>query len=73
MPSKSLTIKESTYDRLAALKMVGESFSDLLDRLASRNGVEAMRRMRGALDLEPGEGEEIIAEIRAARQVRRYG
>jgi len=32
MAFKTLTIKESTYNRLASFKAEGESFSDLLDR-----------------------------------------
>jgi predicted CopG family antitoxin len=32
MASKTLTIKESTYRKLANWKKPGESFSDLLDR-----------------------------------------
>ena len=67
---KTLTIKESTYDRLAALKAKDESFSDLLDRLSSRRGLEALRRMRGTLVLP--DKEEILAELRRKRSERRF-
>jgi predicted CopG family antitoxin len=69
---KTLTIKDSTYRSLVALKGKDESFSDLLDRLAERRGVELLRRLRGTMDLDPGEREAMLADIRVKRKERRF-
>ncbi len=40
---KTITIKESVYDKLAGLKGNGESFSDLFERLAEKAKPDIMK------------------------------
>lgn len=51
MGSKTISIKESTYDRLESLKGTDESFSDTIDRLVdARNGPHPLFDLVGLLD-----------------------
>ena len=51
MASKTISIKESTYDRLEALKSPDESFSDTIDRLVGgREGEHPLFELVGLLD-----------------------
>lgn len=53
MSSKTISIKESTYDRLKALKGPEESFSDAIDRLVGvREGGHPLFDLVGLLDDE---------------------
>lgn len=46
--TKTLTIKDEVYRKLAAAKDEGESFSDLFTRLVEgENSLEALKRLRG--------------------------
>ena len=51
MASKTISIKESTYDRLKALKGSEESFSDAIDRLVGhREGQHPLFELVGLVD-----------------------
>ena len=53
MASKTISIKESTYNRLKASKSPDESFSDAIDRLVdTRNGRNPLFDLVGLLDEE---------------------
>lgn len=66
MGSKTISIKESTYDRLKAAKSPDESFSDAIDRLVdARTGRHALFNLVGLLD--EAELEEVRARSSAFR------
>jgi predicted CopG family antitoxin len=67
---KTITIKDTTYRNLAALKGRDESFSELLDRLAARQGLAVLERLRGSISAEDKEG--MLADIAAKRGERRF-
>lgn len=70
---KTITIRDEVYRKLLAAKRTDESFSELLDRLATKNSTaEILKRIRGTVDFEEGEKEEILSEIRSKRAERRY-
>lgn len=69
MPFKTLTIKESVYKKLVAIKRDDESFSDLLEKL-SRKNVALLRKARGSIDIK--EKEKMIKDIYTKRDERRY-
>lgn len=47
---KTITIKDTVYEELKAMKKPGESFSDLFERLAgARRSMEVLKRMRGSV------------------------
>ena len=59
MGSKTISIKESTYDRLKASKLPDESFSDAIDRLVdAHTGRHPLFDLVGLLD------EEELAQVR---------
>ncbi|OYT29363.1 MAG: antitoxin [Thermoprotei archaeon] len=68
---KTLTIRDDVYEKLVKLKKEGESFSDLLERLLSREKV-SLREFYGSLKdskfLEELEKE--ILEFRKKAKVR---
>jgi predicted CopG family antitoxin len=57
MPSRTVNLSEEAYQRLAALKVGGESFSDVVNRLT---GKHAVLQLRGVLS---------DAQARAFREV----
>ena len=67
MPSKTITIREEVYHLLVQLKRAGESFSELLERLAKQtHSLTLLKKMRGSLDL--GDTAELLREIRNRRE-----
>ena len=67
MGFKTITIKDGVYERLASIKGEGESFSDLLGRLASQSRPD-LKRFYGAWEGSEDEfkvvGEALLAERR---------
>ncbi|WP_101294021.1 antitoxin VapB family protein [Halegenticoccus soli] len=60
MGSKTISVKDETYRRLAREKREGESFSDVIDRLVGANpGDNPLRELVGLADEE---------EIKAIRE-----
>lgn len=49
MPTRTIGLSEDAYQRLAALKQEGESFSELVRRLT---GAHLLLRMAGTMDRE---------------------
>ena len=67
---KTLTIKDSTYEKLRAIKRKNESFSDLLDRLASEiTNIEVLKKLRGTVEIE--DKDKFLKEIYEKRFERR--
>ena len=65
--TKTITIKESVYRSLIALKKENESFSDLLARLAARSKtVEILKNMSGTIEF--GDTDKLITEIYERRK-----
>lgn len=63
MATKSVTIKESAYEILKSRKQEGESFSDVIERIASR------RSLTELLDvLSEEEGESLADEVEKTRK-----
>ena len=63
MATKSVTIKESAYEILKSRKQEGESFSDVIERIASR------RSLTELLDvLSEEEGERLADEVEKTRK-----
>ena len=70
MGFKTLTIKESVYNKLLLMKKKDESFSDLFNRLSTTN-VQVLRNLRGTQIYE--DKKEILNEIKQKRKEKRYG
>lgn len=64
MASKTISLKEETYDRLDRAKAEDESFSDVIDRLL-REGDHPLSELVGLL-----EGEELAALRNRSREFR---
>ncbi len=67
---KTLTIKDEVYDKLAAVKDPGESFSDLFSRLVEGgSSTEALKRLRGTVKFSDKEA--LLSELSSRREERR--
>ena len=51
---KTITIKESVFNRLSSLKDKDESFSDLFGRLMDNqfSGIDILKKLRGSIDIQ---------------------
>jgi len=51
---KTITIKESVFNRLLSRKGKDESFSDLFQRLMDNqfSGIEILKKLRGSIDIK---------------------
>ena len=51
---KTITIKESVFNRLSSHKGKDESFSDLFQRLMDNqfSGIEILKKLRGTIDIQ---------------------
>lgn len=51
---KTLTIKESVFNKLISQKREDECFSDLFERLMDNqiSGIELLRKLKGSVDFE---------------------
>jgi len=69
MTSKTISLREDTYDRLRQAKGEGESFSDVVDRLlrAEKPGEHPLRDLVGLLD------DEEVERVRERSQAFREG
>ncbi|MDG6974091.1 MAG: antitoxin [Nitrososphaerota archaeon] len=68
--TKTLTIKDEVYKKLAAVKDPGESFSDLFSRLVEAgSSTEALKRLRGRVKFTDKEA--LLAELSARREEKR--
>jgi predicted CopG family antitoxin len=71
---KTLTIRDDVYERLAAIKGKGESFSELFERLAEHRGsLELLRRIRGSIEFESAdEKEAFLRQSMSKREEKRF-
>lgn len=61
---KTITIRDEVYRKLTAIKRTDESFSDLFDRLARRQGTLAeIVALRGAISFESQEDRRSFLEL----------
>jgi len=65
MSYKTVTIKESVYNKLLQMKKKDESFSDLLDRLVNIN-IQVLRNIRGTQTYD--DKDELLNEINQKRR-----
>jgi predicted CopG family antitoxin len=68
MPVRTLTVTESAYERLAAMKRPGESFTDVILRVTSRRSLAQL-----AEAFSPGEARALAESVLLARDERREG
>ncbi len=69
---KTLTIKEDVYRKLLSLKREQESFSDLFERLAEREGgIGALKKFAGSVEISDDERAAILKEIESRRWQKR--
>ena len=67
MATKTISIKENVYNLLMSHKREGESFSDLLERLAKiQSPLDLLASMQGTMDL--GDSDKLIRELQAGRR-----
>ena len=72
---KTITIKYDVYKKLLAQKGKGESFSDLFERLVEQNlygGNDALKNLKGSIEFDKKEKENILAEVASKRSERRF-
>ncbi|MCL5672631.1 MAG: hypothetical protein JRN56_06300 [Nitrososphaerota archaeon] len=68
--TKTLTIKDEVYKKLAAVKDPDESFSDLFSRLVEgESSIEALKRLRGKVTFT--DKERLLHEVSARREEKR--
>ena len=51
---KTITIKDSVFNRLSSQKEKDESFSDLFERLMDNqfSGIDILKKIRGSIDIQ---------------------
>jgi len=63
---KTITIRNDVYEKLAAVKGVDESFSELLERLVEgADPIKTLKKLRGIIG--PEDKKAILAELRKRR------
>ena len=68
--TKTITIRDEVYKKLAAVKRRDESFSELFERLVrGTNSVEVLGRLKGSMEFK--NKEKMLSEIQALRAERR--
>jgi predicted CopG family antitoxin len=69
---KTITIRDEIYRKLMSVKRKDESFSELFDRLTEcQDSRQVLAKLRGSIDFEPGEKEQILSDIAEKRAERR--
>lgn len=66
MPSKTISVKQETYERLSRAKGDGESFSDVIDRLLRAEDEHPLYQLVGALD--ESDADELRERVRGFRE-----
>ena len=66
MPVRTITITDAAYERLAAQKRAGESFTDVILRLTGRRSLTDLPAM-----ISPTEARALAEAVLAARDERR--
>ncbi len=77
MSTKTIAVDSRVYERLAAIKGEGESFSKAIDRLLDEvgsvcTGAEILRGLRMVPDLSDDEAESMLAVVRENRDQERW-
>jgi predicted CopG family antitoxin len=71
---KTLTIRDSVYNKLVARKTKDESFSELFERLlegSTANAVETLAKLRGSVEFKRDSKAALLSEIGTKRSERR--
>jgi len=69
---KTITIRDTVYEKLVSIKGKEESFSDLFTRLAEcQDSRQTLLRLRGSVEFKDKEKEKLLSELYAARAERR--
>jgi predicted CopG family antitoxin len=69
---KTITIRDEVYQKLMGIKRKDESFSELFDRLAEcKDSRQILLTLRGSVEFQAGEKEQILADISEKRAERR--
>jgi predicted CopG family antitoxin len=68
--TKTITVRDEVYRKLLRVKREGESFSDLFDRLVegAADSLDALKKLRGCVELSSGDKECLLAEVYEARR-----
>lgn len=71
---KTITIRDTAYRKLVAVKSEKESFSDLLERLVEEvmDPVDLLRSLRESVELTSAEKRKILRSVRRRRLERRF-
>jgi predicted CopG family antitoxin len=69
MSFKTLTIKTSVYQKLLAIKLDNESFSDLFERL-SKNNIATLQKLRGCTEFD--NKDQMLRDMKNKRNEKRY-
>jgi len=68
--TKTLTIRDEVYNKLASVKKKDESFSELFERLVQgTSSVESLKMLRGSVEFR--NKKKMLSEIEALRAERR--
>ena len=68
--TKTLTIRDEVYNKLASVKKKDESFSELFERLLQgTSSIESLKRLRGSVEFR--NKKKMLSEIEALRAERR--
>ncbi len=69
---KTITIRDQVYMKLVSAKREDESFSELLERIVEgQNSIDVLKELRGAVEFEGKEKEEVLMEMKSRRAERR--
>lgn len=69
--TKTISLSDTAYDALAALKRPGESFSDVALRLSAKARQRDISRFAGIIEMNDAEAKRRIGDIRRARDAGR--
>jgi predicted CopG family antitoxin len=71
---KTITIKDSVYNKLIAHKTKDESFSDLFERLIDENfpsSINILKKFRGSVEFDKDDKDTMFKDIAIKRAERR--
>ena len=77
MSTKTIAVDSRVYERLATVKMEGESFSKVIDRLltevgSAHTGGDILRGLEGAAALSPADSRKFLDVVAENRERERW-